>query len=126
MRKELKKIENVRTTFTGTVDREGLKNGWKGEQLRTFLVLNVKNAMGELMCDHIWFNLTKGFAVLNLCPGDVIQFDARVTEYEKGYKGWNEMKQLESPISIDYRLSYPTRMKVISRAPKNIISEVVE
>ena len=39
---------------------------------------------------------------------DVIAFQARVTAYEKGYKGYR--KDVYKPIEIDYRLSNPTKL----------------
>ncbi len=54
------------------------EDGYKGRTLPTLLLVNVKIAAGEIMCDHLWFNLTKTFATRELCPGDVVQFDGRV------------------------------------------------
>lgn len=117
MRKDLQKINGDRQTFTGTFSRFGQKSGYKGP-LPTLLLLNVKNQQGKTVTDHLWFNLTKGFAALELEEGDLVQFDARVKEYEKGYKGWDFEKQLESPIEIDYKLSHPTKLSVLKRAEK--------
>ena len=39
---------------------------------------------------------------------DIIAFQARVTAYEKGYKGYR--KDVYKPIEIDYRLSNPTKI----------------
>jgi hypothetical protein len=50
----------------------------------------------------------KQLAALDLQIGDVISFQARVTAYEKGYKGYRD--DVYKPIEIDYRLSNPTKI----------------
>jgi hypothetical protein len=113
VRKELEKIDEVRSTFTGTFVRGGIKNGWKGRIDKTVLLKNIRNLSGVLMCDHLWFNLTKQFCALSLVEGDVVQFDARVKEYEKGYKGYRDDVD-DAPIETDYKLSHPTKIKKIN------------
>jgi len=58
--------------------------------------------------------LGKQLAALDLQIGDVISFHARVTCYEKGYKGYRE--DVYKPIKIDYRLSNPTKISKIASA----------
>ena len=42
---------------------------------------------------------------------DVVKFDARVSLYVKGYKGYrNYDLRFDRPLRIDYRLSYPTQV----------------
>lgn len=112
MRTKLQKIDKLRATFTGTFVRCGIKNGYKGPQ-RTILIKDIKNSHGEIVTDHLWFNLTKGFESIELTEGITLKFNARVTEYQKGYKGWNEHKAMESPLQTDYKLSYPTKIQII-------------
>jgi len=111
MRQELEKRDGERTTFHGTFARFGSKRGWKGD-LPTVLFQDIRTPTGEPICDHLWMNLTKGIAALDLQIGDVVQFDARVQEYEKGYKGRRDV--YDAPISIDYKLSHPTRLVKVS------------
>ena len=111
MRKQLKKLEEVRTSFTGVFNRLGFKSGWQGEPIKTVLLQTIKNDNGELMADHMWFNYTKGFEKIELKEGDIIRFHARVKEYEKGYKGHKE--DVYRPIKIDYKLSHPTKIEVV-------------
>lgn len=111
MRKELSKINNVRNTFTGTFVRLGIKRGWKGSTLTTVLLTDIKDSEGNVVSDHLWFNYTKGFESINLQENDIIQFEARVTEYLKGYCGYRE--DVYKPIEWDYKLSYPTKIKKI-------------
>jgi hypothetical protein len=100
----------TRTTFRGTFERLGTKNGYMGPE-KTVLLKDIENIGGKIICDHLWFNLTKGFSRLGLRQGDVVEFDARVTKYEKGYKGrrWDVYK----PIETDYKLSHPTKVKKV-------------
>lgn len=110
MRKELKKIgSEKRHEFTAKFERFGSKNGWRGPE-KTVLIVHVKDDQGKIVSDHLWFNFTKGFEKLNLVPGDIIQFSARVSEYEKGYKGYGIFSETE----FDYKLSYPTKIKKIN------------
>jgi hypothetical protein len=113
MREELSKMEEVRTVFTGTFVRFGTKNGFKGP-MPTVLLKNVCAETGELVTDHLWFNLTKGFASLDLRGGEMIEFHARVKEYVKGYKGHVEERQWDAPLELDYKLSHPTKVRVIT------------
>lgn len=110
MRKKLRKIgsEN-RNKFTAKFERFGSKSGWKGPEM-TVLLVDVKNDQGKVVSDHLWFNFTKGFEKLNLEKGDIVQFSARVREYEKGYKGWGIFSETE----FDYKLSYPTKIQKIN------------
>lgn len=114
-RKKLARLNGTRQRFIGTFERFGTKNGYKGPE-PTVLLIDVKDgSTGKVVTDHLWFNLTKGFAALELQKGDKIAFDARVTEYEKGYKGRDWERQLEAPISSDYKLSFPTKIELIAR-----------
>lgn len=114
MRVELSKIDNIRDTFRGEFVRFGTKNGWKGVTVPTILLKNViLESDGRLMTDHLWFNATKGFLSIELQKGDLIRFDARVTRYKKGYRGYNLEKNCRSPISYDYKLSRPTKIEKV-------------
>lgn len=68
----------------------------------------------KIVSDHLWFDLTKGFSSADLSPGDVVEFCARVSAYEKGYKGHKD-DVLNRPIERDYRLSRPTKIKKIGK-----------
>ena len=111
MRTELAKMEEVRDTFTGTFVRYGEKHGYKGP-MPTVLLKNVHDQSGKEVCDHLWFNLTKGFASLNLKGGELVEFRARVKEYVKGYQG--RRYDVDVPVEADYKLSHPTKLRVIT------------
>ena len=108
MRKKLKKFNEIRKRFKGTFERFGTKSGYK-YPLTTLLFKDITDiSTKEKVCSHIWFNLTKGFNAIDLKEGDVVEFDARVKRYVKGYMGYREdvYKQIET----DYKLSHPTKI----------------
>ena len=108
MRETLKQIgSGERHTFVGVFER----TGYKTEQDRlghkhyhpTLLLLDVKTLSGEPVTGHLWFNYTKAFQGLGqLRQGDLIQFDARVDVYYKGYHTEQKIR--------DYKLARPTKI----------------
>ena len=110
MRKELQEINGKRTAFTAIVDRFGTKSSFRGPPLPTICLKDVKDSTGKVVTDHLWFTVGKTLKALELQPGDKITFDARVTEYYKGYKGHRDDYDLP-PVEKDYRLSLPTKVK---------------
>ena len=110
MREALEAINEYRGTFTGIFERRGKKKSF-GYKKETLLLIEVTDESGNKMTDHLWFNLTKGFQSLNLSPGDIVQFNARVKTYEKGYKG--RRSNINKKIELDYKLSHPTKLSVI-------------
>ena len=112
MREELGKIgSEERHVFTGRFERTGWKAGYKGP-METVLLLDIRDAEGNPVTDHLWFNLTNGFRDANIEPGDEVQFSARVQSYVKGYFGRRE--DVWCPIQNDYKLSYPSKVKKLS------------
>ena len=111
MRKALKQLNGERRRFTATFSRFGEKWGWKGRTLTTVLLKDIKDANGRLICDHLWFNLTKEFDNLTLKNGTRVSFDARVREYLKGYRGYRE--NVDKPVELDFKLSHPTKVQVV-------------
>lgn len=86
MREELRTIGSKgRHVFTATFVRFGFRNGYIGP-VKTMLLQDV-TLDSKIVSDHLWFDLTKGFSSADLSPGDVVEFCARVSAYEKGYKG---------------------------------------
>jgi len=117
LREELAKIHGVRREFQGIFDRYGTKSGWKGQPVRTVLLLDVEDCLThKIVTDHLWFNETKGFAANQLQQGDVVRFNARVTRYTKGYMGTrDEDFDDRPPVELDYRLSFPTKLMALSQ-----------
>lgn len=113
MREELRTIGSKgRHVFTATFVRFGFRNGYIGP-VKTMLLQDV-TLDSKIVSDHLWFDLTKGFSSADLSPGDVVEFCARVSAYEKGYKGHKD-DVLNRPIERDYRLSRPTKIKKIGK-----------
>jgi hypothetical protein len=115
MRKKLSELENQRKKFIGTFERFGFKRAYRGPDLQTVLLKNIKDENGNYLTDHIWFNLTKGFEKLMLKKGDVVSFEARVKGYVKGYMGYRD-DVYGKPIEYDYRLDRPTKVVKIAKA----------
>ena len=113
MRTGLKKINDVRKKFQGVYQREGKKINWKGYSETTILLKDIRDEEGKVVTDHLWFTMTKGFEALGtLNAGDVIEFEARVTDYRKGYVNRRiNVKQR----SVDYKLSRPTKLRGVGR-----------
>ena len=108
MRKELKNINEQRKTFIGIFERRGIKNGFK-KQEETVLLIDIRDLENNMIAQHLWFNLTKGFEKLELKHGDKVQFDAKVKKYQKGYLGRRE--DVHKSVCTDYKLSHPTKLK---------------
>jgi hypothetical protein len=83
----------------------------------TVLLKDIRDARGEMVTDHLWFNLTKGLAALNLRPGDTVRFDARVKPYTKGYQGYRD-DVYDRPVEIDYKLDRPTKIQKVMPATR--------
>lgn len=108
MRNNLTEYTETRGTFKGVFVRKGTKNGYKGPE-ETLLLKDITDQCDKKLTDHLWFNYTKGFEKLGeLKEGDLIQFNARCKEYEKGYKGYRY--DVYKPIELDYKLSHPTKI----------------
>ncbi|MHA1947271.1 MAG: hypothetical protein ACXAC6_17400 [Candidatus Hodarchaeales archaeon] len=111
-REKLKKLKGERRTFQGIFVRYGIKHNWHGFPVKTLLFKDISNGTGIILTDHIWFNMTKGFEKLGeLNEGDLVQFDARIREYVKGYVNYRKMIDERS---IDYRLSHPTKIMLVN------------
>ena len=106
-RAKMEPLFNVRARFSGIVARFGEKSSYKGPPLKTLMLTDVRYG-GAVITDHLWF--THGRWSKDLDIGDKIEFDARVTTYEKGYRGHREDAWDAPPPSIDYRLSHPTKV----------------
>jgi len=111
MGNELKKRYNQRSRVRGTVERFGKKSGWKGTDT-TLLLLDIKDQEGNVLTDHLWFNYTREISRLycegKLQVGTIVEFNARVRAYQKGYMG--DGREFGK---IDYKLKYPRKFTVI-------------
>jgi hypothetical protein len=113
MRKKLAEEVGARKKFQGVFARYGKKVNYKGYSEETVLVEQIVDAeTNQMMCDHLWFSLTKSFKKLNLTSGDVLQFDARIKEYQKGYK--NSAYKINNTTK-DFKLSHPTNISLTKK-----------
>lgn len=119
VRQELKQIENQRMRFKAIFERYGKKHAYRGADITTILLREIRIfETGEQITEHLWFTQTKGFESLGeLKEGDCIEFDARVTTYIKGYHGRRE--DVYKPSYKDWRLSYPTKIRLYTEGKKN-------
>jgi hypothetical protein len=111
-RQKLGQKEGERDLYTGEFVRLGWKNGYKG-MLRTVLLKDVKDSNGNIVTEHLWFNLTKGFEALDLQEGDIVEFRGRVEMYVKGYKGYRD-DVYDKPLEEDWKLSRPTKVRKLN------------
>ncbi len=108
MRKVLAAQSGERKKFRATFSRIGKKTNFKGYSEDTILLKDVREAeTNNLVADHLWFNYTQGFEKLLLTEGVVLEFEARVKEYSKGYVN----KALRLNQLTDYKLSHPTKIR---------------
>jgi hypothetical protein len=108
-REHLKNMLGERLLFKATVAEYSFRY-FKDKKIPTILLKSITKANDDhVLADHLWFTLGKSWANLNI--GDVVQFEATVSEYEKGYKGVR--KDIFEPIRKDYKLTRPTKIKTI-------------
>lgn len=134
MREKLAKVgTQSRFRFSGKFVRFGSKRGWEGVEETTILLKDIKwLATGKQVADHLWFNHTYGFSeaidsflgMAQAMPQEYIQkmlleknatfeFDGRVENYEKGWQGRQAEEAGEWKSEKDWKISRPTKIKVI-------------
>lgn len=109
MREKLRQLGNAeRHCFCGKFERCGYKSFDDTYSIKyspTLLLTEVTDSEGNLLTDHLWLNLGKGFLSLGqLKKGDKIVFHARVEEYVKGRRYERE---------LDYKLARPTKISLL-------------
>ncbi len=118
MRKELAKELGIRKKFNGVFSRIGKKTGFNGYSEETILLKNIRDSeTSQIVADHIWFNFTKGFEKLSLTEGIILEFEARIKEYKKGYM--NSKYKINNSTS-DYKLSHPSLIKRVEPKPEDL------
>ena len=108
-RKALGANEGKRDLYTCEFIKTSSKPGYKGN-IVTILWKDVKDETGQIVADHLWSNMTKGFEQADLKPGDLVKFIGKVEKYTKGYKG-RQKYNFDKPIETDYKLSRPTKIR---------------
>lgn len=115
-RTQLAKNDGKRRVFTGTFKRIGKKHGSKSGA--TLLLVDIKNNRGDIVCDHLWINYTKGIAKLDsLFPGDVLKFNARIKSYKHAKQDAREKKGAltEDDYYDESGLSHPSNFKLVTK-----------
>jgi len=111
MRKSLVDKLGQRKKFRAVFTRFGKKVNYSGYTDTTILLNNIIDTETNLAAtDHHWFAYTKGFEEAQLKEGDLIEFEARVKIYKKGYV--NRKLAINNRQS-DYKLSHPTHIQKI-------------
>lgn len=109
-RKELQRIDGQRLRFTATLARRGERSGWGVRPVTTLLLTELARAdTGQPLADHIWID--DGVWSSAIPAGAQIAFDARVGQYQKGYRG-NRADIDAPPPSVDWHLARPTNVKM--------------
>lgn len=114
MRKKLGELTGQRKRFRGTFGRYGIRPALALPPVRTLVLTDLQDESGIVVADHLWFRVTGGFESLGeLTEGAVLEFDARVTEYQRHqYRGRPENRKSTGKSVRDFKLSYPTRIEV--------------
>lgn len=111
MRKVLTNSAGERKKYRAAFCRLGKKLGYLGYSEETILLKDVTDLeTNQVVADHIWFAYTQGFQKVNLKEGVLVEFEARVKKYTKGYV--NPRLKVNNKRE-DYKLSNPTKIKVV-------------
>ncbi|HEY3405327.1 MAG TPA: hypothetical protein VGK59_18205 [Ohtaekwangia sp.] len=111
MRKELAKADGIRKKFTGIFSRLGKKTNYQGYREDTILLVSITDTeTKQVVADHLWFSYTKSFEKVSLSEGAVVEFEARVKEYRKGYV--NPRYKINHARK-NFKLSHPTKIRII-------------
>lgn len=104
---------NDRFCFSAKFEKYGFKytDRSKTHAQPTLLLKDVMDEERNLLTDHLWFNLTKGFKTLGILHvGDVLRFNGRVKSYQKGYQG--HQPGISRTLTIDYKIDRPTKVQL--------------
>lgn len=113
MRKRLKAYANQTKTFCGTVARLG-KDSSSPNGYQTLLLKRIKTD-GRCVADHLWFDLDP-FWKLHVCAGDMVEFEATVTPYAKGYLVDGNELIADLVQELDYGLDNLTDTRLVACA----------
>ena len=111
MRKKLAPENEKRKKFRAVFERIGKKKNFKGYSEDTILLKDIMDVeSNKIVADHVWFAYLKAFETITLEKGVVVEFEARVKEYQKGYV--NRHIKIDQRTN-DFKLSHPTKIKVV-------------
>jgi hypothetical protein len=112
MRSELAKLAGEQRRFRADVADFGVGRG--ASRSETLLLVEVRSTddPDTVVADHVWLKKGKPFQGVSL--GDVIEFDAVVEQYEKGYQNF---RLGIDETTTDYRLSKPADVRIVGKKP---------
>ena len=85
--------------YCGVYETWGLvRNQYSCGYDKTFLLVDIRDANGNIVRDHHWFRLSYEIEALQLQPGDIVEFTAKKVILVKGYKGRDPVARAQSPI----------------------------
>ena len=125
-RKELKEVgTKERHRFRGRGGRFGSRNTRNGP-VPTILLKDIEEVdTGKIVTDHLWFNSIKAFREVEPREGDILEFDARVTRYVKGYYEHDRYgERTVNHTKADYHLSFPTNIVNVTKEEKRDIPAI--
>ena len=112
-RNKLRALRNKkRPTFSATFKKYGLRKTYFGKFKQTALLVEVKYK-GEIVADHLWFEVNSSFRELKIKKNEIIQFKATISEYLRGYIGTKPINS-KRKLELDYCLIYLSEFKKIS------------
>ena len=112
-RKALEANEGKRGLYTVELVRTCSKPGYISGS-HPILLKDITDETGQIVTDHQWFNMTKGFEQADLKLGDLVEFKATVKKYIKGYKGRRDYI-LYKPTKADFMLSRLTNIRKLDK-----------
>lgn len=127
MRKELKTFLDQKVQLTGTLDRYGMKSEYIGGNTVTILMkdITLTNQNGHtIRLDHAWLKAGKTLAKLNAPAGSMLNMNAHVKEYVKGYVGRDrEIGVYTDNRTVDYGIQRASAIKVKSSGKGQTFSQ---
>src|SRR5207245_91349 len=85
--------------------------GLHGHHSSAVLLRDVEDAYtGRQLCDHAWLPYPALWADTAIRECDVVELEARVTSYRKGYCGMSANGRIQ-PIQMDYGFTDPTFLR---------------
>lgn len=87
MKKRIKKISKERKNFFGIFEGDFTENDFFGNQIKKIIFSNITDFNGNLIKERQEFIYSNDFIKNDLKIGDVVQFDARITQKPRGYLG---------------------------------------
>lgn len=115
MRSALSGHLHRRIAVRAVVGRFGTRTLIGAIRQRTVLLLQLTDAAGAPLAQHMWLGMGRRLAALAPQPGDLIEFRGTVRPYVKG-----RLLRPDGTLSAgstDLKLSYPTALRIVRQRP---------